>query len=286
VKLYEDPDQVSRVVHESLSHENAGAFKLTNPFSKQIWLRELLIALHESDEDPVEDFDYERIPLMAGLMSGDVGCVLATFTHEGWVCPDSAIEFDLAAAKQKVRKALRGFNFIASFEVAYYVNEKWEKNGNWGNLVSFHCHAVVWTVHPSRLGRRRKKIKPRFRPISVLGSKTGVRFDTLKTPDDVWRAVRYHAKMPFYGYRTVSRAGGGKTQRRAFLSYIQRYRLFKALQPYDLLDFWLAGGDGKAIMRSARRKLIEHRRHPHECDLPVIYEQSWIAGARGNRPLL
>jgi len=32
----------------------------------------------------------------------------------------------------------------------------------------------------------------------------------LKTPDDGCTAVRYHAKMPFYGYRTVPRAGGGK----------------------------------------------------------------------------
>ncbi|MGA6965029.1 MAG: hypothetical protein WBZ51_15630, partial [Xanthobacteraceae bacterium] len=33
-------------------------------------------------------------------------------------------------------------------------------------------------------------------------------------------------------------------QTSAKLSYLARYCLFKALQ-YDLLDFWLAGGEGK-----------------------------------------
>jgi hypothetical protein len=49
--------------------------------------------------------------------------------------------------------------------------------------------------------------------------------------------------MPALGYRTVPRGWGKKTQASAKLSYLSRYRLFTALQQYDLLDFWLAGGE-------------------------------------------
>jgi hypothetical protein len=43
---------------------------------------------------------------------------------------------------------------------------------------------------------------------------------------------------------TEAQASSKKPQTSAKLSYLARYRLFKALQ-YDLLDFWLAGGEGK-----------------------------------------
>jgi hypothetical protein len=203
-----------------------------------------------------EDKEY-RYPLMAGLREGRVVCALVTFTDANWACPDTHIEFDLRQAKQKVRNALSGLSFVAAFEAAYYVNEQWEKEGNQGKLVSFHCHAVVWATHYSQLSRCRKRIKPRFRPI--LGNKSGVRFDALKKAEDVCKAVRYQAKMLALGYRTVPRGWGKKTQTSAKLSYLSRYRLFTALQQYDLLDFWLAGGEGATVLRQARTKLYEHR---------------------------
>ena len=281
VELYEDRRKVKQVIQEFLSGKNKGAFKLTNPSSKRAWLRELLIAFYSNDtwrkesgaqmpkDNPISyPYIERRVPLMAGLKEGRVVCALVTFIDESWACPVTAIEFDLARAKQKVRNALTGLSFVAAFEAAHYVNEKWKKDGNEGNLVSFHCHAVVWATHYSQLTRRRKRIKPRFRPI--LGSKTGVRFDRLKKTDDVCRVVCYQAKMPARGYRTVVKANGKKTQKAANLTYIQRYRLFKALQQHDLLDFWLAGGEGKKIFGAARKKLAEHRRKHRERELRML----------------
>ena len=279
VELYQDPHEVQRVIQKFLSGRTKGAFKLTNPWSKRLWLKELLIAFYGSDEwgkrsgapdrddpfYPCTEGSYRPYPLMAGLKEGRVICALVTFTDESWACPDTAIEFDLTRAKQKVRNALTGLSFVAAFEAAYYTNEKWKKNDNEGNLVSFHCHAVVWATHYSQLTRRRKRIKPRFRPI--LGSKTGVRFDRLRKADDVCKAVCYQAKMPARGYRTVMKANGKKTQKVADLSFKQRYRLFASLQQYDLLDFWLAGGERKQLVGAARKKLAEHRRKHHERSL-------------------
>jgi hypothetical protein len=271
VELYEDPYEVKQVIQEFLSGRNKGGFKLTNPWSKRIWLRELLIAFYGRDSN-YQGRKEGRLPLMAGLKEGRVVCALVTFTDERWACPDTAIEFDLERAKQKVRNALTGLSFVAAFEAAHYVNEKWKRNGNEGNLISFHCHAVVWATHYSQLTRRRTGIKLRFRPI--LGLKSGVRFDALRKTKDVCKAVRYQAKMPARGYRTVVKANGKKTQKVAKLSYISHYRLFKALQQYDLLDFWLTGGEGKTIFGAARKKLAEHRRRHHERGLPVLQPKS------------
>jgi hypothetical protein len=280
VKLYHRQSQVREIILKFLSHKNRAAFKLTNPFSKRIWLRELLIALYGNDQwwkksrAKCQKDDEDRLPLMAGLKSGGVVCALVTFTDESWACPDTAIEFDLKRAKQKVRNALNGLSYVAAFEAAYYVNEEWEKNGKRGKLVSFHCHAVVWATNWSQLARRRFRIKPRFRPI--LGNKTGVRFDVLKKADDVCKAIRYQAKMPARGYRTIAHASGKKTQTSAKLSYLARYRLFTALAQYDLLDFWLGGGEGKCIFHSARKSLAEHRQRQREQGLGVGHPGSRI----------
>jgi len=261
VELDEHPYQVKQVIQEFLSRKSLGDFKATNPFAKRVWLKELLIAFygHEcNSKSPAQDEDEGgRFPLMAGLKEGRVVCALVTFTDKSWACPDTHIEFDLSRAKQKVRNALNGLSYVAAFEAAYYVNEKWEKAGKEGNLVSFHCHTVVWATHYSQLSRCRKRIKPRFKPI--LGNKSSVRFDALKKAEDVCKALRYQAKMPALGYRTDRVGWGKKRQRSAKLSYRSRYLLFQALQPYDLLDFWLASGEGAQVLREARSKLHEHR---------------------------
>ena len=253
VELYEHAQDVQEIVQEFLSRKNRGAFKLTNPFSKQIWLRELIGVIFDRDVRKTG-----LVSLGEGLKNGLLACALVTFTDESWACPDTNIEFDVERAKQKVRNALNGLSFIASFEAAYYINETWERDGKRGKLVCFHCHAVVWATSRTQLSRRRTAIKPRFRPL--LGNKTGVRFDALKKANDVCSAIRYQAKMPALGYRTVKGNGGKKTQKSAKLSCLSRYRLFKALQRYDLLDFWLGGGEGAGVLSKARKKLTEHRR--------------------------
>src|ERR1700730_6048822 len=58
-----------------------------------------------------------------------------------------------------------------------------------------------------------------------------------------WRAEPWWQRIL---YRTdwMQPTSSNKPQTSAKLSYLARYCLFKALQ-YDLLDFWLAGGEGK-----------------------------------------
>src|ERR1700730_7761610 len=70
VELYEDPHEVEHVIQEFLSGRNKGAFKLTNPFSKRIWLRELLIAFYGRKESQAQSWhdDGDRVPLVGSFV--------------------------------------------------------------------------------------------------------------------------------------------------------------------------------------------------------------------------
>jgi hypothetical protein len=248
VELYESYDQARPTIQEFLSRKNKWAFKATNPHSKQIWFHGLINSYLNSNLKDMRP-KKERKYLFRG---NPIRCALVTFTHRDWVCTDADIQFDLEKAKQKVRNALPRLTFIACFEAAYYTNEEWKKDGKTGKLVSFHCHAIVWANSTYKFRQIRMKTKRRFKP--VLGNKSGIRIDTLKSADDVCRVIGYQTKMPFLGYRTIVK-DGKRTQKSAKLTNHQRYLLFKAMQTYDVLDLWIAGGNGAGLIANAKGTL-------------------------------
>ena len=163
VELYDDYDQARPTIQEFLSRKNRWAFKATNPFSKKIWFHTLIKSyLNSNLRDMRKDKESEE----------GYRCAMLTFTHRDWVCTDADIQFDLEKAKQKVRNALPGLTFIACFDVAYYTNEKWKKDGKIGNLVSFHCHALVWVHSSYKFRQIRMMAKRRFKPIP--GNEAGI----------------------------------------------------------------------------------------------------------------
>jgi hypothetical protein len=93
----------SRLINKYLSRERRLDFNLVNPHSRRIMRRELLIAASA----------LERRLYRPGTV-----VMLASFVDRDWACCDRSITFDLHAAKQKVRNALAGMNYIAVFEPA------------------------------------------------------------------------------------------------------------------------------------------------------------------------
>ena len=249
VELYDSRDQARERIRDFLSRKSQWDFKATNPYSKQIWFNGLIDSYLNSnlrDMRPLGERD--NVPKYK--------CGLITYTHSDWVCTDVDFQFDLEKAKQKVRNALSGMTFIACFEAAYYTNEEITKDGKTGKLVSFHCHAIVWASSTYKIKKARMNSKSRFKPI--LGCKTAVRADTIKSAEDVCGTIRYQTKLPFYGYRTVVE-NGKTTQKKAHLSNRQRFNLLKAMGAYDLLDLWLAGGDGAELLASAKTAVNRQR---------------------------
>jgi hypothetical protein len=247
LELYEDPHDLQKVIHEFLSYKNRGAFKLTNPHSKRLWMAELILSfLALKRGESGESWD-------EALESRSVACALVTFTHDEWACADNNIQFGLGRAKQMVRNALNGVDFIAHFEAAPYRNEEWVTDGVVGKLISFHCHAIAWASSRSVLDRLRKRINPRFIPL--LGNRSGVQFKKLDSEQDLITALAYISKMPTLGYRTFKKRNGKIGQAKSKISFKSRHHLFTALKKYDLFKFWLSGGDGAKAIREARTKL-------------------------------
>ena len=137
---------------------------------------------------------------------------------------------------------------------AVYPESKWTTNGTTGCLVSFHCHAVVWSTSKSKLARHKKKITGRFEPVDDEDTKTYPVLDDLKTIMDLLRVVRYSTKMPLQGYRK-KRQNGKVTQEHIPLKAGHHYRLFRFLRRHSLFDAWFAGGEGAAILKNVRRQL-------------------------------
>jgi hypothetical protein len=250
LELY-DRDQLQTLQEKFLSKRCKDEFNQVNPYSKRLWLSELLkefLAAHRILHGRSWQEAFDR---------GKVGCVFATFTHRGWSCSDRDIQFDLKAAKQKIRNALVGCNFVACFEAAVYKNEQYDD----GKLISFHCHALAWSNSEAYLRRLQRRIKPRFKPI--LGNKSGVRFDSRKSETSLANSLLYMGKMPVMGKRTYPKRGGRTGQRNSKIMFRSRKNLFHALKKNKTFDFWLAGGEGGRILRRSKNRLVEKYRQDY-----------------------
>lgn len=250
--LFHGDGPVRQLIQRYLSKRNMFEFNAVNPHSKRVWVAKLMDSMLNSglrDLRPLE-----------GLVDGqeDIRCALITFTHLDWACVDTNIEFDLARAKQKVRNALPALNYVGCFEAGCYVNERFERQGHKGRLISFHCHLIVWAESQYKLDKIRQRNRHRFAPL--LGNRSGVHIASLKRWEDVCAAVYYQAKLPNLAYRTVRDDLGKITQEKVKMPASLRYRLFCATQDHDISDFWLAGGEGSVILRRAVAEISQERR--------------------------
>jgi hypothetical protein len=132
IYAFEGSEKGRQTVQKYLGRGLRGEFNLVNPWARKTF-RECVLAEIADLEDP-------KI-----FTEGTV--MLATFAHRGWVCCDRAYEFDFVKAKQKVRNAFEGMDYIAVFEPAVYPESEWTTNGTTGCLVSFHC--TPWSGAPA-----------------------------------------------------------------------------------------------------------------------------------------
>lgn len=245
IDLYDRPEDVERSIIQFLSCGQYLSFRLTNPFSKRAWMIELFDVLKNEDRTSGFDDDFGY---------SDVKCAMVTFTHAGWCFPHNNIRFDLDLAKSKVAGTLKYMNFIGCFEVAYYSNEKWSHGGKQGNLVSYHCHAIVWTTSISKINRWRARQKAGFK--AVLRNRSGIRIDRISNKPEIYKVLSYMAKMPVHAYRTV-RGNEKILQRTVKLPYEARYVLFNAAKRYTLFDVWFGGREGQNILTRAKGRLAK-----------------------------
>ena len=230
-----------RRIEKYLSEDRLEEFNLANPYSRALFRRHLLLAASE-----LEDELYKP------------GCVvmMATFVDQDWAFPDHKIKFDFKAAKQKIRNAFEGFDFIGAFEPAVYPDEKLTTKSGTGSLVSFHAHVIVWATSESKLRRHKSEIAKRFTPLAGDEALSFPRLDKLKTTADFRKSLRYATKMPVDGYERIEE-NDEISQRHANLENIHYYRLAGFLHHHTIFEAWFAGGEGSEILKFAKSKSID-----------------------------
>jgi hypothetical protein len=225
-----------RRTRKYLSEDRCNEFNLANSFSRALFRRHLLLAASELENDL---YQAGRVVMMA------------TFVDQSWAFPDHEIEFDFEAAKQKIRNAFEGFDYIGAFEPAVYPNEELTTESDTGSLVSFHAHVIVWSSSESKLRRHKLKIAKRFTPLVGDEALSFPRLDNLKTAADFRTTLRYATKMPVDGYERVEENDEIK-QRHANLENVHYYRLTGFLHHHTIFEAWFAGGEGSQILKSAK----------------------------------
>jgi hypothetical protein len=233
---FEGQEIGAKTISRYLSQEKLAEFNLVNPYARKVFREHLLME--------VADVEGGQFPTGGAIM-------LATFADHAWACSDRALNFDFDKAKQKIRNALSGMDYIAAIEGAVYPHTKWTTDGVTGCLVSFQCHAVVWSTSKSVLRRHQAKIADRFKPVHEDDKKLPV-LNNLKTMKDLLKVIRYLTKMTLEGYRRkVSKGKVGQVHTDLNAGHL--YRLFKFLRERNLFDAWLAGGTGTELLRHAKK---------------------------------
>jgi hypothetical protein len=275
IRTYQ-PDRAEKIIQRYLSPQRGAEFNMVNIYARRIFRRELLAA---------------SLDLETNLFRPGIVVMWATIADHDWACCDRDINFDYRAAKQKIRNAFTGMNFIGVIEPGYYPEIEWERDGQVGCLVSFHAHIVVWDTSESKLRRHQQRIRARFLPVAPDDRRTP-RLDQLETLEDLMKVLRYSTKMPFEGYgkkkkqKTVKQSDqekepnsnepsdgetGSKSNERSDqerevhsieqihlkLGAIHHYRLFKFMRKHSVFDTWLAGGDGTKLLRDARKAALK-----------------------------
>ena len=170
--------------------------------------------------------------------------MMATFVDQGWAFPDRKIGFNFKAAKQKIRNAFEGFDYIGTFEPAVYPDEELKTESGTGSLVSFHAHVIVWSTSETKLRAHNLKIAERFTPLVGDEALSFPRLDNLKTAEDFRTTLRYVTKMPMEGYKRVEQ-NNEVSQRHAKLEDVHYFWLIGFLRHHTVFDAWFAGGEGK-----------------------------------------
>jgi hypothetical protein len=230
-----------RRIGKYLSEDRRGEFNLANSYSRALFRRHLLVAASELED---ELYKPGRVVMMA------------TFVDQSWAFPDHEIEFDFEAAKQKIRNAVAGMDYIGAFEPAVYPAEELTTESGTGSLVSFHAHAIVWSTSESQLRRHKLKIAKRFTPLAGDEKLSFPRLDNLKTTADFRTTLRYASKMPVDGYERVEENDEIR-QRHTTLEDVHYFRLIGFLRHHTVFDAWFAGGEGSQILKSAKSQSIE-----------------------------
>jgi hypothetical protein len=167
---------------------------------------------------------------------------------------------DIARFKSHLRAGLRGLSYFGAIEPAYYTNVQKGARVKGRRCVFWHLHALVWGITAQEFRDLVAELEASGRYRSIAETLPGAHGEEIKQ-GDLPSMTGYIFKPPANAYRLSRR----KIVRRGLpLFYFkqgksplrpgERVRLFHTMQNLCLDELALAGGDGVALLASARKE--------------------------------
>ena len=226
-----------------------------NPFSRVIWGKVLCYEIEKRlcFED---SFDHKQDMFLVTLV--DRSCATTMV----------GANIDIEAIKQKLRGGLRGLDYLAIIEPAFYTNLKVDPSFQQERRLYWHLHAIVWGITKAKLRKTIRQLNKSCRYVPVVDGLKGAHAKTI-TQGDLPAVVGYMLKSPANTYRVfqVDRKGPDGNllvtpdgeikarfvQRKGELRKGQRISLFHAMKGLHLDRLAIAGGEGVPMLARAKR---------------------------------
>ena len=209
-----------------ISHRRALELRYMNPHARPIWQHYLRKAFG--------DWGVETAP--------DVRMI--TLINDLWHFDERTWDFDLDRMKRQIRSLLAGCNYVVSIEFAYFCNHLLAVGS--GQVVAPHVQGLIWGETPG-LRERCAQLVPGLAgadPLHLLAIR--------EAAGGFAGAVGYMVKPPYHGYSVWKDMRGRIHHQGKALALKRHHYLFTHLLPYDYPDLFLSGGEGVAVLRTAR----------------------------------
>ncbi|MCK5778778.1 MAG: hypothetical protein KAH11_08305 [Rhodospirillales bacterium] len=170
----------------------------------------------------------------------DAGTVTAV--HAPWNTNVKECSIDVDGIRRRIWQGLRGFNYIGLIEFAVFDNVR---EGN-GKLLAPHFQGILWNVEITKDDASRA-----YRTFD--GGMDGTHGLWVEKLTNFFGALSYAVKLPAYGYRRIQCRDGSFAHDTCKLYLSTHYRLFEHLRHLSLPQLTVAGGEGAAVLRAAKK---------------------------------
>lgn len=199
----------------------------------------------------------------------DIGCARSLNEHK----------VDLRPIARKLRKGLRGYNFIGVIEPGLYSHINAEVKSPCGSsCVSWHMHVLLWGISRKRAKRLVKRLNKSKKYIPLWPGQDGV-FQRQVRKGEFPQALGYILKPAKSAYRLGRRrestdANPSFIQYRSKLRPGERLTLYLQMRHLSLPETWIAGGKGSALLGMVKRRSRAAMRR---------FERSPVSAGSGDR---
>jgi hypothetical protein len=162
-----------------------------------------------------------------------------------------------------LRRGLCGLSYLGMLEPAYYVNVCPGTHASGKRMVSWHVHLICWGISPQEIKKRIKRLNDTAVYLPIVDGLAAAHQKGIPK-GQLADKFRYILKAPRKAYRLfrVERVtADGEIvprfkQRTSELRPGERLTLLRLMQDMYLDQLALAGGEGAAILRRAKRRVL------------------------------